>query len=114
MSASSRSGSSSTLSALPQREALLARIADLSPAAATRFSFKLAGERAFCLREDDGSGAPILMVRELPDGVERVLLDPNTMVGEAGSSIDWYEPSPKGRYVACGISPEGSERGILT
>jgi prolyl oligopeptidase len=102
-----------TLSASPRREALLARIIELGGAAATRTSFKLAGERAFCLRQDEVASAPVLAVRDLPDGVERVLMDPNTIVGEAKSSIDWYVPSPKGRYVAFGISRGGSERSVL-
>jgi prolyl oligopeptidase len=102
-----------TLSALPRREALLARIIELSGAAATRTSFKLAGERVFCLRQDEVASAPVLAVRDLPDGVERVLMDPNTIVGEAKSSIDWYVPSPRGRYVAVGTSRGGSERSVL-
>jgi protease II len=113
MAGSQAAYADATLSALPRREALLARIIELGGAAATRTSFKLAGERAFCLRQDEVASAPVLAVRDLPDGVERVLMDPNTIVGEAKSSIDWYVPSPKGRYVAFGISRGGSERSVV-
>lgn len=56
-------------------------------------------------RPDDASGQQ--------QGTSRVLLDPDTARGEGHHAIDWYVPSPDGRYVACGLSPSGSENSTL-
>jgi prolyl oligopeptidase len=44
-------------------------------------------------------------------GPPRELLDPSTVAPR--TSIDWYFPSPRGRYVAYGLSQNGDERSTL-
>src|SRR5207244_13312265 len=47
-------------------------------------------------------------------GQERILVDPDARAG-AGThySIDFFKPSPDGRYVAYGISAGGSEDSVI-
>jgi len=103
----------SVLDALPHREALRARIAELRTGAPTLSEFRISAEAVFYLRQDPDANLPSLVVRATFAAPERVLLDPGTMTGAAHSAIDWYVPSPDGRYVACGISQGGSERSTL-
>lgn len=42
---------------------------------------------------------------------ERVILDPNVMDPEGGTTIDWFVPSPDGTMVAVSLSEHGSEAG---
>ena len=45
-----------------------------------------------------------------PDA-ERILVDPNALDPTGGTSIDWFVPSPDGRFLAVSISSGGSEAG---
>jgi len=101
------------LDALPEREKLLERIAELGDANANLSYFQVAGERTFYLRRDIGESMPKLMVRIESTGPEKVLFDPNKISGEAQTAIDWYFPSRDGNYVAYGISQGGSENSVL-
>jgi prolyl oligopeptidase len=71
------------LDALPERASLLAHIAALDAAGPTVSHLRLAGERAFYML-----GAK-LVVRAAPDAEERVLLDPDCMVGEEPVAVAW-------------------------
>lgn len=101
------------LEALPEREALLKRIAELGDASANLYYFQVANGRTFYLKRDIGENLPKLMVRLGPAEAEKTLLDPNRIAGEAQTAIDWYFPSRDGRYVAYGISQGGSENSVL-
>jgi prolyl oligopeptidase len=102
---------SSVLARLPGRPELLARIRELTAGAARDPAFRLVAGRLFFLRHAPEAIAEVLAVR---DGQgERVLLDPAALPGQEHSSLDWYVPSPDGRYVACGISRGGSENSTL-
>lgn len=109
----------SVLDALPRRASVLARIRSLSGAAPQISGLSMAGERIFYLWREADARVPVLMVRD-PDaasgqqqGPSRVLFDPDTARGEEHQAIDWFVPSPDGRYVACGVSPSGSENSTL-
>jgi prolyl oligopeptidase len=93
---------------LPARAPLLARIRELRGRATTRSHYALAGDRMWYLRTDPEAAVPVLVTAEA--GGERVLLDPNAMAGAAHHTLDWYVPSPDGRYLACAVSAGGSER----
>jgi prolyl oligopeptidase len=72
------------------------------------------GNRAFFKRQDAGADLGRLIVRELDTGVERVLVDPNKLTQDGHHvSIDQFQPSQDGRYVAVGLSPAGSEEDVL-
>ncbi|MCS6856519.1 MAG: prolyl oligopeptidase family serine peptidase [Sandaracinaceae bacterium] len=77
------------------------------------------GGKLFYLKREGDREQPALFVRLLAGGrrsrgsspEERILVDPL----EAGerATIDWFFPSPNGRFVAYGISANGDERSTL-
>jgi prolyl oligopeptidase len=95
------------LGALPGRAALLARVTELTSAAAADFAFTPAGERMFFLRQPPGGGVPVLMMDD------EILLDPSALTGAGHWNLDWFVPAPDGRHVACGLSQGGSEQSTL-
>src|SRR5688572_8017507 len=102
------------LDAIPGRGELLARIRQLSGAAATVSSIALTPTRVFYLKLEPGRMQPALYVREGLDGAERELLDPAGLDREGRrAAIDWFVPSPDGRHVAYGVSTGGSEESVL-
>ena len=55
-----------------------------------------------------------LMTRAVSGGASRLLLDPSTLAeGTKHAAIDYFEPSPDGKYVAVGVSLGGSENSVL-
>ena len=109
----------SVLDALPRRASLLARIRSLGGALSQISGLSMAGERIFYLWREAGGRVPALVMHDPDDvsgqqlGPSRVVFDPDRGPGEEHHAIDWYVPSPDGRYVACGVSPSGSERSTL-
>jgi prolyl oligopeptidase len=101
------------LGALPERDALLARISALSDAGPEMSHLSVAGGRVFALRQNPGENLPRLVMYAAPDTPETTLLDPNAMSGDAHSAIDWFAPSCDGRLVAYGVSQGGSEDSTL-
>lgn len=102
-----------SLETLPERAALLERVAELSGAATTLAELRVAGGRCFYLRQDPGDELPKLCVRLAADAPERVLFDPSSLGGESHTAIDWFAPSNDGRRLAYGISQGGSENSTL-
>jgi prolyl oligopeptidase len=45
---------------------------------------------------------------------ERIVIDPDRIEPKGKVSIDWYEVSPNGRYVAASLSVDGSESGDVS
>jgi len=101
------------LDALPDRQALFARIAELSRTIPALTDFRMAAGRTFYLRRDPGQDIPRLVARDAPDSPERTVFDPTSSSADVHSSIDWYNPSRDGRLVAFGISEGGSEDSVL-
>jgi prolyl oligopeptidase len=73
-------------------------------------SVRRAGGRFFFLRTKPGSNVAALTVRDA-NATERVLLDPLASSGPKGShaSIDSFEASPDGRFVAVNLGEGGGE-----
>lgn len=101
------------LGALPERDALLARITELSDAGPEMSHLSIAGGRVFALRQNPGENLPRLVMYATPDAPETTLIDPNTISGDAHTAIDWFAPSRDGRLVAYGVSQGGSEDSTL-
>lgn len=56
----------------------------------------------------------LLMTRAVAGGPSRLLLDPaNLAEGTKHAAIDYYVPSPDGKYVIVGVSLGGSENSVL-
>ncbi|HEY0736960.1 MAG TPA: prolyl oligopeptidase family serine peptidase [Herpetosiphonaceae bacterium] len=101
------------LDALPERDALLARISELGGTTPELTELRMAGGRYFYLRREPGADVARLVVRLSPDASERILVDPSTIASQGHMAIDWFAPARDGRLVACGISEGGSEDSTL-
>lgn len=105
--------SRAVLDRIPGRQALLRRMVEVengAPARVSRVSV-VAGGSVFFLRRDAGAARHQLVTRASLDAAERVVVDPV----EFGPThaIDYFIPSPDGRFVAFGVSPGGSEHATL-
>lgn len=103
------------LDALPGRAALVKRIQELSNANVSRSNFAQRGKRYFYELLAPGAQVRKLYYRDGLQGQEKLLLDPALLTQSDGAhySLDFYEPSPDGRYVAYGVSKGGSEESTL-
>src|SRR4051812_45401860 len=101
------------LDGLPRRVPLLKRIGELSGDLVTTTSVHRAGNLLFFQQRPLGADNFKLFVREA--GRDRVLVDPTALSakGTGHFSLDWWAASPDGKYVAYGISKDGSEDSVL-
>ena len=104
-----------TLAKIPGRSALLDRIKSLDNAGSIVYSLQVWGGHYFYLKADAGSDNRRLYVRDTMTAPERLLVDPEKLTTPDGKhfSIDYFQPSLDGKYVAYGISPGGSEDSVL-
>src|SRR5215471_12581622 len=104
-----------TLAKIPGRSALLDRIKSLDNAGSIVYSLQVWGGHYFYLKADAGSDNRRLYVRDTMTAPERLLVDPEKLTTPDGKhfSIDYFQPSLDGKYVAYGISPGGSEDSAL-
>ena len=106
------------LARIDGRDALLARITELTAAAgdAVRSVMRMPGERYYYLKRARGESQFKLMVRQGVGGAETTLVDPEVESRATGTphAINHYKPSWDGRYVAFGISAGGSENATLS
>jgi prolyl oligopeptidase len=103
------------LARIPGRDDLLARITALDNAGNTVSGLQVWSGRYFYFKTEPGSDNRKLYVRDNLTAPERLLVDPEKMTTAAGVhySIDYFQPSIDGTYVAYGISPGGSEDSVL-
>ena len=99
------------LSALPGREALAARLAQLLATGSVGAPAWRAG-RAFHTRRDPDQEHAVVLVREA-DGSERVLLDPVALDPSGATTLDAWQPSKEGRLLAHQVSRGGDEESLL-
>jgi len=104
-----------TLAMIPGRDKLLARIKSLDNAGAVVSGLQVWGGHYFYYKTDPGSDNRKLYVRDTLSAPERLLVDPEKLTTADGKhfSIDYFQPSLDGKYVAYGISPGGSEDSVL-
>jgi prolyl oligopeptidase len=102
------------LAAIPGREALRRHIDDVAGQMTIVTGVTQVGHRVFYRQRGPGDDLPKLVVRDMDTGRDRILLDPNR-VTESGHhvSIDQFQPSQDGHYVAVGLAPAGSEEDVL-
>jgi len=106
-----------TLRALPVREKLHASMLNFDRTVAARVT-KVAretGDRWFFERRGAGANQFSLILRKGLRGAEQVLVDPEAMERATAKphAINYYSPSPGGRFVAYGVSAQGSEAAVL-
>jgi prolyl oligopeptidase len=106
----------SNLDALPNLDAIRARVTEILSAQSNSYSsLDLAGEKLFAIKRQPPKQQPFLVVMDSPlhPDTARVLVDPNAMNTKGTTAIDWYVPSPDGKLVAVSLSEGGSEAGDL-
>ena len=103
------------LASIPGRDQLLGRIKALDNAGNVVSALQVWGGHYFYLKTEPGSDNRKLYVRDQVHAPERLLVDPEKLTTADGkhSSIDYFQPSIDGKYVAYGVSLGGSEESIL-
>ena len=99
-----------TLDALPSRSKLAARFDALLHVDAVGVPVER-GPRVFFVARRGSAEQATLYVREA--GAERVLVDPAAVDASGLTALDWWYASPRGTYVAFGLSRNGDERSTL-
>ncbi|QNT77756.1 prolyl oligopeptidase family serine peptidase [Entomobacter blattae] len=104
------------LSSLPQRKKLYTRFM----AAATQTSggwkgLRVAGERVFAQTRLPSYQQPVIVNMDLSADphTQIVSVNPNLLDPSGHTAIDWFVPSPDGKWVAVSLSKNGSEIGEL-
>ena len=69
--------------------------------------------RYFYLRRDGSQNQPVLYWRMGVGGPDRVAVDPNVLNQAGTTALDWFFPSRDGRFLAYGLSDNGSEESVL-
>ena len=64
-------------------------------------------------RRDGKENQPVLYWREGVHGSDRVAVDPNALNRAGTTALDWFYPSEDGRFLAYGVSEDGSEQSVL-
>jgi prolyl oligopeptidase len=103
------------LARIPGRDELLARIKALDNAGNVVSGLQVWGGHYFYYKTEPGSDNRKLYVRDSLGTPERLLMDPEKMTAADGKhySIDYFQPSIDGKFVAYGVSPGGSEESVL-
>ena len=93
------------LAGIPGRDALRRHMDEIASAMTVVTAVIPVGRRIFFRRRDPGGDLDKLVVRDADTGRDRVLLDPNIVhLGGHAISIDLFQPSQDGRYVAVGVA----------
>jgi len=71
------------------------------------------GDRYFHIRREGAQNQPVLYVRDGVRGTDKPLVDPNGLSQDGTVALDWWMPSPDGRFVAYGLSESGDEESTL-
>ncbi len=100
------------LAARPETAALRARWLAEASVSGVR-GLRRAGRYLFYERRAPGASQPTLYRRGVFDGLEEVAVDPAQQGGSELASLDWYQPSLDGRWLAYGLSTEGDEWSTL-
>jgi len=103
------------LASIPGRDQLRDRIKSLDNAGSVVSGLQVWGGRYFYFKTEPGSDNRKLYMRDNVTAAERLLVDPEKLTRADGThfSIDYFQPSLDGNYVAYGISPGGSEESVL-
>lgn len=102
------------LARIPGRDGLRKHLNEISGGLTLVTSASPAGHRLFFLRRAPGDDLAKLVMHDADAGQDRVVFDPNAAAANGYHySIDQFQPSQDGRYVAVGLSDSGSEEDVL-
>lgn len=102
----------SYLAAIPERAFIRQRLERLLAIGEIGVPTTARGRYVYLARDGLANHA-VLYVRHGLHGADRVAVDPNALNAEGTTALDWYYPSPDGRFLAYGLSEDGSERSVL-
>ncbi len=106
-----------TLKAIPGRDALLQDILKYDEAVSSRIAgvTRTTGDWWFYEKRGAKENQFKLYARQGLNGAEKLLFDPEVLQKATGKphAINYFSPSPDGRYVAYGVSAAGSEDAVL-
>ncbi|MFL5401350.1 MAG: prolyl oligopeptidase family serine peptidase [Gemmatimonadales bacterium] len=100
------------LSSFPGRERIRSRLEKLLAIGVLGVPTPVRG-RYFYLRRDGQQNQPVLYWRQGERGKDRVAVDANALSEAGTTALDWYYPSVDGRFLAYGVSENGSEESVL-
>ncbi len=100
------------LAAIPDRLRIRERLDTLLAIGVVGVPTPARGRYLYQLREGRRN-QPLLLVRDGVDGPDRVAVDPDALNPDGTTALDWYYPSQDGRFLAYGLSEDGSERSVL-
>ena len=100
------------LAAIPARERIRGRLQQLLAIGVLSAPTPVRG-RYFYLRRDGIQNQPVLYWRNGVDGSDRVAVDPNALNEAGTTALEWFFPSKDGRFLAYGLSDNGSEESVL-
>ncbi len=102
------------LARIPGRAKLAQEIAKLSNTDTNIYWLSEAGGKYFYMRLAPGENTGHLDVQDGLAGKARMLIDPMQFSkNKVPQAVNFYQPSPDGRYVAYGVSGGGSEKATL-
>ncbi len=104
------------LDKLPTRTALAYDLDRLLDNVSAEYSaLKVAAGKTFAIKFKPPAQQAVLVWLKSPNDIksEKVILDPNQVDRAGGTSIDFYEPSLDGKFVAVSLSESGSEAGTV-
>ncbi len=96
------------LGAIPQRQALEARLTELWHRPSAQAPLKR-GQRYFQFRNDGGQNQAALYLLAHPTDPGHLLIDPNLFSPDGTVALVAIDPSPSGRYLAYAVSEGGSD-----
>jgi prolyl oligopeptidase len=100
------------LDPLPGREQIQQRLTQLA-SIGNIGTPQAAGKYYFYNRRDGTENQAVLYVREDIRGKDRALVDVNKISADGTVALDWWFPSEDGKYLAYGLSSNGSEDSTL-
>jgi prolyl oligopeptidase len=104
------------LDALPQRRPIYDQLLrQISATSSSYHGLQAVGEQIFALYEEPPKQQAMVAVltNAADPSLARIVVNPNTINSKGTTSIDWFVPSPDGRWVAVSLSDNGSEDGAL-
>lgn len=102
------------LDKMPCAPGLRARVTEVESLVGVRYlEVKQAGGKVFASKNQPPKQQPMLVVVDsiMDLKSERVVVDPNALDADGGTSMDWFVPSPDGSMLAVSMSSGGSESG---
>jgi prolyl oligopeptidase len=104
------------LDSLPQREPIFQQLLkQISATSSSYAGLHAVGDAVFAYYSQPPKQQPMIALfgNAVDLKLARVIVDPNAINAKGTTAIDWFEPSPDGKFLAVSLSENGSEDGTL-